>query len=450
MTVDLLLKGGLVWHGGGVFRRAHVAVTGESVTGIFADTADLPKTRRTLDCDGLHVLPGMIDTHAHLRDPGLTYKEDYQTGTEAAAAGGVTMVVDMPNTNPVPNTLERFLEHRANAASKAVVDFNHWASPTRIEEIPAIAGEGAAGFKFFMIGHSYPYSDPDQFVEDPYDIYRIMAAVAETGRPLLVHPHNQAMWRGLNEEYHARGRLSPADREEAYLFGANFVQNSAISTLLMLARVTGCRLRVLHNNYLPVLEFLRLMKKGGYEAIVEQNPWAVYGKGIPGWQLQHVDEIWGSLSDGTVDLVASDHAPHSPEELAESRTNAFDSVISSLTSLEHMLSLYLTEVNCGGRIALSRVVELFSVNVAKHLGVYPRKGTIEVGSDADLVLVDMDREQVVREEAMFSKARNSPYAGMRLTGVPVTTIVRGTVVFEGGKIVGQPGHGRFTPPEARA
>lgn len=448
MAVDLILKGGDVWMEGGGFAPADIGIAGERIAFISRQSASTVRARRTVDCSGLRVIPGLIDTHSHFRDPGFTYKEDYFTGTRAAAAGGVTMVVDMPNTDPVPNTLERFLAHRENAATKAMVDFNHWASPTRPDEIDAIAAEGAAGFKFFMLRQHYPYDNPEQFVSEPFRIHQIMEAVTATGRPLLVHPHNQAMWDDLFQFFQESGRVRPIDREEAYVFADNYVQNSAIATLLLLGQSTGCDLRILHNNYLPVIKFIRLMKAGGYGATMEQNPWAVYGKGIPGLALDDasVDAIWESLNDGTIDLIASDHAPHSREEYEKSRDNAFESVVSDLTVIEHMLSLYLTEVNGRGRISLERIVALLATNVAKHLGVYPRKGTIRPGSDADLALVDMHRESVISRETILSKSGNSPYLGLRLVGMPVSTLVRGQFVMENREIVGEPGYGKFTPP----
>src|SRR5687768_16402379 len=124
MAVDLVIKGGSVWQEGQGFVDVDLAVDGEQIVAVGVGNGDFPQGKRVVDASGLKVIPGLIDTHIHLRDPGFTYKEDYETGTRASAAGGVTMVVDMPNTDPVPNTLERFLEHREIASSKSLVDFN--------------------------------------------------------------------------------------------------------------------------------------------------------------------------------------------------------------------------------------------------------------------------------------------------------------------------------------
>jgi dihydroorotase-like cyclic amidohydrolase len=449
MKVNLVIKGGSVWQEGQDFVDADIAIDDERIVAISAGDGDFPDAERVVDATGLKVIPGLIDTHIHLRDPGFTYKEDYETGTRASAAGGITMVVDMPNTNPVPNTAERFRAHRENAATKALVDFNSWAAPTNIDEIRAIAAEGAMGFKFFMISHDYPYDNPDQFISlsDPYRIYQTMTEIAATGRPCLVHPHNQNMWMSLVDLYENQGLKTPEHREEAYRFADNFIQTSAVASLLFLARSTGCDLRVLHNNWTPLIDFVRTMKKAGYRATFEQNPWAVFGFGVKD-QVTDVDEVWASLSDGTIDVIASDHAPHSRAEVAKALENAFRSVIVSITLEEHLLAMYLTEINGAGRISLYRLVELLSLNVAKHIGVYPKKGTIKVGSDADITLIDMEKEGVIDPARLHSKCGITPYEGWQLKGMPVGTLVRGHFVMEEGEVIGEPGYGQFTRPLA--
>ncbi|HEX6208490.1 MAG TPA: dihydroorotase family protein [Actinomycetota bacterium] len=448
MSFDLAIRGASVWREDGTFRRLDLGIREGKVVALAVPAWDFPSAGRVVDAEGRLLLPGLIDTHVHLRDPGFTYKEDYETGTRAAAAGGVTMVVDMPNTDPVPNTVERFRAHRANAASKSLVDFNHWASPTVPEEIRGIAREGAMGFKFFMISHHYPYDNPEQFISiaEPHRIYRTMVEIAATGRPCLVHPHNQSMWQELTREFVEAGTTLPKHREAAYTYAGNFVQNSAIATVMLLADVTRCRLRVLHNNYPPVIRLVRGMKAAGYQAVMEQNPWAIFGKGIPDHTIDE-GPIWESLNDGTIDLLASDHAPHSTDELLESRADAFNSIVSSLTIVEHMLALFLTRIAEGAPLTVHRLVQLFSTNVAKHLDVYPRKGTIRVGSDADLVLVDLDERGIVDSTKLYSKCGNTPYEGWPLRGMPVMTVAGGRVVMEDRVVTAEPGSGRFIPPD---
>jgi Amidohydrolase family len=256
------------------------------------------------------------------------------------------------------------------------------------------------------------------------------------------------MWMSLANLYEEQGRTTPEDREEAYRFADNYIQNSAVAALVFLANTTGCDLRVLHNNWSPLLRLVRALKAAGYHAVFEQNPWATFGFGVAG-QVTDEDDLWASLSDGTIDLIGSDHAPHSQEEVSKAiKGNAFRSVIVAITLAEHMLGMYLTEVNGQGRITLDRVVQLFSTNPAKNAGVYPQKGTIRVGSDADIALIDMEKEIVIDPARLYSKCGITPYEGQRLKGMPVMTILRGSVIMEDGVVTAEPGYGRFTPPLA--
>jgi dihydroorotase len=171
----------------------------------------------------------------------------------------------------------------------------------------------------------------------------------------------------------------------------------------------------------------------------------MFGKGISEVVIDE-PRIWESLNDGTIDVLASDHAPHATEEWLKSREDAFNSVVSSLTIIESMLSLFLTRINEGAPFTVDRLVQLFSTNVAKHLDVYPRKGTIEVGSDADLVLVDMAKHGVIEASRLYSKCKNTPYDGWKVTGMPVMTLSRGRVIMQDGEVTGEPGGGRFVQP----
>lgn len=422
--------------------RAGIAIESGVIMGIAKESA-LPKGKREINASGLIVIPGVIDTHVHFRDPGFTYKEDWETGSRAAAAGGVTMVVDMPNVNPTPNTVQRFRDHRENASKKAYVDFNHWASPTVITEIPKIAAEGTVGFKFFMISQHYPYDNPEQFLYNPYDIYNVFGEIAKTGLPCVVHPWNQDMWIKVKQEYLEAGHNTLLDYYTAKRTGDNFLEASIDAMLLLLAKTTGCRLWLLHNNWVPLINFVRAMKSSGYPAVLEQNPWAVFQTQVD--PITGEDEKWKSLTDGTIDVIATDHSPHSKEEVAKSKTDAFNSIGTSAPSVEHYLSLYLTEINTKGRITLDRLIELIAVNVAKQIGLYPRKGTIQIGSDADLTLIDITREAVIDPNKLYTKCGITPYPGRKVKGIPVTTIVRGTPVMENREIVGKPGYGKFIP-----
>lgn len=439
---DLIIKEGLVWMEKAGLVRAGVAVENGVITAIGQESV-LPKGKREIDASGMIIIPGLIDTHVHFRDPGFTYKEDFETGSRAAAAGGFTTVVDMPNVNPVPNTVERLRAHRENASKKAFVDFNHWACPTVLDEIPNLAAEGVLGFKFFMISQHYPYDNPDNFLHNPHDIYKAFGEIAKTGLPCLVHPWNQDMWIKVKQEWLKEGRNTLQDYYTSKRTADNFLEASADAMLLLLAKATGCRLWLLHNNWVPLLHFVRTMRAGGYDAVLEMNPWAVFQTQVD--PIEGEDEKWKALMDGTIDVIATDHSPHSKEEVGKSKVDAFNSIGTSAPCLEHVLSLYLTEINTKGRITLDRLVHLLAVNVAKEAGLYPRKGTVQIGSDADLTIIDMKREGVIDPNCLYTKCGITAYGGWKVKGMPVTTLVRGTPVMENLKLVGKPGYGKFVP-----
>jgi dihydroorotase-like cyclic amidohydrolase len=429
----------------GVLIPADLVVDDGKIAGIVAP-GQAPSADQTLDADGLVVLPGLVDTHAHFREPGYTYKEDFLSGSRAAAAGGITMFVDQPNVEPPPSTLELYQEHRRLAEASAVVDFNHWGMPTKLAEIPKIAEAGAVGFKFFMKSAHYPY-DGDISLINHASIMEAFRAIAPTGRLCTVHPHNQDIWEYQTAERTRQGRTSVKDWAEVTYGDEDVIETTAISLLAILANAVGCRLRIQHIQGRPQNRVVRMLKQAGFRFLTEANPWGVFWIEPIGIQTpEDLEDNWTALQDGTIDVIASDHAPHTREEQAKVGDNSFQSVIAAYPLCEHYLSMYLTEVN-RGRISLAQLVWLVSENAARHIGVYPRKGTIRVGSDADLALVDMQKRAVLGESyPVYSKMGFTPLHGKEVQGVPVYTVVRGRIVMEHGQIVAEPGSGQFIHP----
>jgi dihydroorotase len=426
--------------------RCDVIIDGGKITGL-SQNEGLPDARKTIDAAGLVVIPGLIDTHVHAREPGYTYKEDFETASKAAAAGGITMFMDMPNTDPVPNTLERFLEHRELADKKAVIDFNHWAMPTVLAEIPKIVEAGAIGFKFFMKSAHYPYGDEVSIV-DHAQILETMRAIAEVGSRCLVHPHNQMIWEYQTRKWTEEGRTERMAWNSVTYGDHDVIETTPIAILPILAEAVGCRLRILHIQGRYQLRVVRMLKEAGFDFIAETNPWSIARIDPIGIHTpEDVEANLEALRDGTVDIIASDHAPHTREEHAQADASSFQSVIAAYPLCEHYLAIYLTEVN-EGRLSLYEFVRAASENVARHLGLYPRKGTIRVGSDADLAIVDLNREAVLGESLpVRSKMGFTPLHGQKVKGVPVYTIARGHVVMAQGEIKVEPGFGKFVPAE---
>ena len=457
LAVDLLLKAGMVVTEGGVV-RADVAVSGEKIVGIVAP-GETNQAKRVVDISGLHLLPGLIDMHSHHREPGFTHKEDVITATKCCAAGGVTLSVGMPNVSPPPTTPEILEDIFALYKKKAIVDYNMNPAATVLEEIPRLSTMGILAFKIFMVvdtGRSYPHM-PGIGVHDHGKLLSIFQAVQKTGMPLMVHPHDQALMTQIEQTYWAEGRRDFRAYAQAYAAHDGIIWDVAVGVLLRLQQATGMRLHLLHLQTKRCVEMLRAAKAEGRPVSAEVNPWALWlgndwntierlGSYALSYYVapHHYEAVWKGLLEGTVDIIATDHAPHLKEEKEPGWTDGWKAHTGT-PSEQHYLTLLLTDVSVR-RISLERAVEIVSTKPAKLFGLYPRKGAIRVGADADMVAVDLNKEHVITDEEVLSKCGWTPYAGRKVRGLPVHTLVRGQFVFENGKVVGEPGWGRLASP----
>ena len=447
----LVIKNGLVWHDGAL-RELDVVCQNEKVVALLAHGSGLlPADAETVDVDGAWVLPGLIDTHVHFREPGFEYKETIESGSRAAAAGGITMFVDMPNLDPAPNTVALFKAHKARGEKTSYVDFNTWALPLKFNEVAGIAAEGACGFKFFMKDAHYPY-DAGNSLRDHGLILECLRAIAPTGLPCLVHPHNQDIWELKTKQWDEKGRNTQDGYREVSYGEHGIIQTTGSAMLILLADTLGARIRTLHIQGIGQIRLSRALRAAGYEFTNEMNPQAVYdvpalGKRDPG----DVEANWEALEDGTIDMIASDHAPHSPEEAEKAKVKTFSSVVGSFPWVEHWAALFLTSV-CEGKLSLKRFVELSSGFAARHLGLYPKKGAIAVGADADFSIFQtgLDFKLGGPELPVYSKAKKSYLEGKPLTVLPIVTVLRGAVVFNRGEFPQGPGFGKFQPPLHKA
>jgi dihydroorotase (multifunctional complex type) len=454
MKIDLIIKNGTIYTAEGPI-KAGIAIDDEKIVAI-ANEDNLPDADMTIDASQKIILPGLIDVHVHLRDPGYNNKEDFTTGTMAAAAGGITFVSDMPNVNPPLNTLEQFIKHRKNAEGKAIVDFSHNPSGTRLEEISKLAKECPLSYKIFQmsdIGREYPHM-PGIGIDDDGTLLQLFKEIAKTGICVQVHPWNQSIWNIVTKEYWNKGKFDASSYGRAVREYNSIIFDSAISSLLFLQEASHVKLHILHVSSKRGIDMIEKAKAHGHPVTYEINPHDVFlynkwsnierlGPYALGWYVPETDglETWKALVDGRADIIATDHAPHTKEEKEIGWENMWKAP-GGTPALEWYLSLFLTEVN-KGRLPLERLVQLTSENPAKIFQIYPRKGTIKVGSDADLVLIDMNKKDVLREDKMYSKCGWNPYSGMEIKGMPVQTIVRGNVVMKDGEVFGKPGYGKY-------
>ena len=458
-SVDLVVKGGRVFTSGSL-QRADVLVRGERIVAITSGDVELPLATETIDASGKIVLPGVIDTHVHFRDPGFTHKEDFETGTRASAAGGVTLAVDMPNTKPSTNTAERYAEHKQDASKKACIDFNHWPGPPNhnLDEIADMMAQGAIGVKVFMMKdtkRSYPHM-PELGITDEGHLLEIFKACKRHNATLAVHPHNQAICDNNERKYFwEKGLNGPEHYAKSLRYDNNVMYDTAFATLLLMARVTGTHLHLLHLNTTLSIQMVKWATANGAKVstevnpahmfvtmdhILKQGPW-VLGKWTP---PEDREAIWQALCARPFDiLIGTDHAPHAKEEKEIGWQDMWKAA-GGAPYVQFYLSLFLNEINKGA-IALERVVDLCSETPARVFGFYPRKGVIRVGSDADMVICDMEKVHTITQEEVLSKCGWTPFAGWTVKGFPVATIVRGTQVMKDGKILVKPGFGKFIP-----
>lgn len=432
--------------------EADVLIEGERVAALLDRNAST-QGARDLDAAELWVLPGLIDLHAHTRSPGYEYKEDFETASRAAAVGGYTVFIDMPNVEPPTTTVELFEEKRAVAAERCLVDWGHFVAPTQVEEIPKLAAAGATGFKLFQVKGGYPH-DPRLARDDPAELYTIFSAVAETGLPLVVHPFAQSLFEYLSAQAFEAGKEKDI-RTFSEVYTKDVVWSLAVAILLRLARETGARLQVVHTHAAGSLRQLRQAKAEGVGVTVASDPKYFHlrhddldrlgARAIPGGYVtsddERMEEIWRSLDDGTIDVIDSDHAPHTLEDLELMEKDPWTGPFGA-PHYDHLLPLMLTDVR-KGNLRLERLVQVLTENPARILGLYPERGALLPGSFADLVLVDPEGAVVPRNDQMESKAGWTPYEGWELVGRPVLTVLRGAPIARDGEVLGKPGSGRY-------
>lgn len=458
---DLKITGGTVYTPSGPIEGAEICISDGTIVCVDATPDPSRTATKTIDATGLTVLPGAIDTHSHHRDPGFTRKEDITTATSAAALGGVTMSVGMPNVDPPTTTPERYAAIIADQGQRAIVDFNHNPAPALTEHVQELADMGALGFKVYMVVDSkraYPHM-PGLGIHDHGHLLKICESVAAANRVLMVHPNDQSLLHVIEERAWAGGDFS--FRNYAYTEAADdgVVWNVAVAVLLQLQRATSVPLHVLHMMNPGMIELIAQAKARGADVTSEINPFALFlsdlesiahlgpfalGRCIP---KPWVAALYQAIRGGTIDVLGSDHAPHTKAEKEVGWANMWEAP-SGTPQLQHYLPRLLTQTTIGS-LSIGDVVRITATNPAKRFGLYPKKGVIAPGSDADLAIVDMARRVSIRDEDVLSKAGYTPYVGEELLGVPVHTLVRGQLVASHGKVTASPGYGRFTPPVAR-
>lgn len=454
---DVVIRGGTVVTEDGV-QLADVAVTSGRIAALLTPGTETA-TSEVIEASGLHVLPGAVDIHFHVRAPAYPERGTVSSETKAAAAGGVTTLFEMPISKPCCATPEVFRNRRDLFAEQAYVDFALYGAPGTLDPIN-VAGmveEGAIGFKIFMT--EAPKGRDDEFIglclpqEGP--LLEALHLVADSGLVTSVHAESSPLLKYFTDKLLKTGRNDPSTHGESR---PPVVEALAIAKLLTLNQQAGASLHVAHVTSRMAVDTIRMFQEQGMNVTAETCPqyllfteaelakFGSYAKINPPLRTMDDQEaLWDALKDGTLSSVATDHSPFTVEEKEKARTDIW-AAPPGAPGIEELVPGMLNAV-ANGRLSIQQAVALMSTNGAKRFGLYPRKGVIAVGADADFAIVDLNSETVIRKEELYTQARlgDHLYDGMTFQGKIDRTILAGRTIFDG-KIVGQPGQGKFLPP----
>lgn len=443
---NVLIKNGKIVTDQGV-TEADLLLSEGKIAAIGKHCEHSGKAEVKIDAKGQYVLPGGVDAHAHIYDPVYLNHEDFETGTASAASGGITTVIEMVLRSPI-DTQARVLNKISVGEREAFVDFSLHAgmmNSRNLGRIEEIAELGIRSFKTFMCA---PYH------VDESTLRLIMKKVAKQSGIVNVHAEDEEIIREFTRKLLDEGRIDPLAHTESR---PNIAEMKAVSAAIALSSLTGAHL---HFSHLSTAEGVRLVgeaKRCGVNISAETCPHYLtftkedmkkqgpYLKVNPSLKSQgDLDLLWVSLKNGTIDIVTSEHAPGTKEEKEMGWTNIWEAW-SGVPSIETMLPVLLSEGVNKGKLMITDICNILCKRPAEIFGLYPKKGAILIGSDADLTLVDLRKKKKVKAGKLHYKCGWTPYDGMVLTGWPTLVICRGEIVSENGEVIGKSGFGRFIP-----
>jgi allantoinase len=447
--VDLVVRNGRVVTPTATYEGLGVAIKDGRFAAI-VEEAYLPDAAETLDAEGLYILPGIMDCHVHFREPGLDYKADWGTDSAAAIHGGVTFVCDMPNTRPPTHDAEQVRVKQTLAEARSFVDFGIIGLITQdnYDDLVPMAEAGVVGFKVFMgetIGN-IPAPDDGQLFDS-------LALVAERlGLRTGFHAENDQILQHMIRKLRAEGRTDPrAHRDSRPVVS----EVESINRLITLARYNGAKIHIFHLSSGDGMDAIVAGRRLGVDVTAETGPhyllmddaqydrvWNHLRMNPPVRGGDNGPRLLAGLVDGRIEMIATDHSPHTEEEKAP--RNVWEA-ISGFVGVETAPRICLSELVNSGKMTLNKYVELTSWNPAHVWQVYPRKGAIQVGTDADLTFVDLDAPWQIDRFQLHSKNKVTPFHGWEGKGLPVMTMVKGQLVVREGKLVGEP-RGRLVRP----
>jgi dihydroorotase len=439
MIFDLLVKNGRLVTNNEIIHGSIGVINGK-IAAIITDASDV-NAREIVDANNDIVLPGLTDVDVHMRTPGLEHKEDFRTGTSAAAAGGVTTILDMPNTKPPTTTVERLAEKKEMIKEMSVVDYGlHFqGAQDNLDQLKVM--EGVVSAKFFMAGHE---TTPTT-VSDVGILYDAFKVLAQRGLPVCVHAEHQQLINARKKYFEGR-----EDWKVYSEWRNDSVCVTAVKEAISLAQETGCRLHICHVSTEKEIKAIRQAQDDGVIISVEIVPYHLFltqddcerlgsgSKVSPALKTQKDQQaLWEAIDNNGIDniLISSEHTPHTKEEKSGSVWKA----TSGAPGIQETLPLLIKR-----GLPLTKIAKLCAENPASFFGLR-EKGKIQIGYDADFVILNPQENWTVKTEDVFSKCGWSNYVGWDLKGKPKMTLVRGTVVYKDGKVI-KPNTGKFVSP----
>jgi dihydropyrimidinase len=454
--VSLLIKNGRIVTAVDDY-EADVLVEGEQV--VMIGRSLNVEGARVLDAAGRLVIPGGIDPHTHMEMPfgGTTSADDFESGTRAAAFGGTTTIIDFALQTKGRSTLEGLEAWHAKAASKAVIDYGFHMivtdmPDTRLIEMSRLADEGVTSYKLFMAYPGVLYSDDAT-------IFRAMRRAGEDGTLICMHAENGIVIDEIIKRALAEGRTAPRYHAKTR---PTRMEGEGVHRAIAIAEVAEVPVYIVHLSSSDALEEVKRARDRGVHAFAETCPQYLFldetSYDAPGFEgAKYVmtpalrerwnqDELWKGLQFGDLHTVATDHCPFCFSGQKELGREDFSKIPNGAPGVENRMSLLYNGGVVGGRISVNKFVELTSTAAAKMFGMFPKKGTIAVGSDADLVIFNPERKETISAANPHTHHMNVDYntfEGLEVQGFPEVVIARGQVLVENGTFKGRAGAGRF-------
>ncbi len=444
---DLYLKNAQIVTENDVFLGG-IVVEGEQISQVVEGEAEIDAVEE-IDLDGKVLLPGLVDDHVHFNEPGREHWEGYRTGSMAAAAGGITTILEMPlNATPPTITRELLDKKRASIKDEPVVDYGNWGGlvDNNLDDLPALDEGGVIGFKAFMSNSGVDFERVDDDI-----LYAGLKLAGELGNLVGTHAENEYLTSYLGKVLRDAGRI---DRAAWYESRPPATELEAIQRACYWAGAAQGNLHIVHITIPDGIQAVADAKSRGIKVtsetcphylVFDQDDYEEIGPAAkcapPIRSRQTVEEMWKLVLEGKVDTIASDHSPCLWED-KEPGMHDIWKAWGGISGVQTMLPAILTEGVHKRGMLLQDIARMMAGNPARIFGLYPQKGALRPGSDADMTVVDLESEWTLSSENLFYKNKHSAYVGHSFKGKVIQTFVRGKTVFHAGKITVKPGYGK--------